>query len=80
MTEHDFEVLVEDGGAPMQLIVLTDEKGISYEYYGAPFNDQEPRIKSLYVGPILTRNDVLDYLEFGPAGEEFADLGKALIN
>jgi hypothetical protein len=34
----------------------------------------------LYVGPIITRDEVLDYLEFGPGGEEFADLGKTLIN
>ena len=82
MTEHDFKGTIEVGteDVSMQLIVLTDENGISYEYYGAPFKDREPRIKSLYVGPLLDKNDVLDYLEFGPAGEEFADLGKTRIN
>lgn len=82
MTEQDFKGTVEVGteDVSLQLIVLTDENGISYEYYGAPFKDREPRIKSLYVGPLLTRDDVLDYLEFGPAGEEFADLGKTRIN
>jgi hypothetical protein len=80
MIESDFKVDVDPGNQPMQLIVLTDDKGISYEYYGAPFNDREPRIKSLYVGPVLTKDEVLDYLEFGPGGEEFADLGKTLIN
>jgi hypothetical protein len=82
MTEQDFTGKIEIGteDVPMQLIVLTDENGISYEYYGAPFRDREPRIKSLYVGPILSKDDVLDYLEFGPGGEEFHDLGKTLIN
>jgi len=82
MTEHDFKGTVEVGmeDVPMQLIVLTDENGISYEYYGAPFKDREPRIKSLYVGPVLSKDDVLDYLEFGPGGEEFSDLGKTRIN
>jgi hypothetical protein len=82
MTEQDFKGTIEVGmeDVPMQLIVLTDENGISYEYYGAPFKDREPRIKSLYVGPLLDKNDVLDYLEFGPGGEEFADLGKTRIN
>jgi len=78
--ESDFKVEVDPGDQPLQLIVLTDVNGVSYEYYGAPFKDHEPRIKSLYVGPILTRDEVLDYLEFGPGGEEFADLGKTLIN
>ena len=80
MIESDFKVEVDPGDQPLQLIVLTDVNGVSYEYYGAPFKDHEPRIKSLYVGPILTRDEVLDYLEFGPGGEEFADLGKTLIN
>jgi hypothetical protein len=80
MIESDFKVEMDPGHQPLQLIVLTDANGISYEYYGAPFKDHEPRIKSLYVGPIITRDEVLDYLEFGPGGEEFADLGKTLIN
>ena len=80
MLETDFKVEMEPGHQPLQLIVLTDAHGISYEYYGAPFKYHEPRIKSLYVGPIITRDEVLDYLEFGPGGEEFADLGKTLIN
>jgi hypothetical protein len=82
MTEHDFKGTIEVGteDVSLQLIVLTDETGISYEYYGAPFKDREPRIKSLFVGPILSKDDVLDYLEFGPGGEEFSDLGKTRIN
>lgn len=82
MIEQDFKGTVEvaEGDVQMQLIVITDENGISYEYYGAPFKDREPRIKSLYVGPLLDKNDVLDYLEFGAGGEEFPDLGKTLIN
>lgn len=82
MIEQDFKGTIEVGTdeVQMQLIVLTDETGISYEYYGAPFKDREPRIKSLYVGPVLSKDDVLDYLEFGPGGEEFSDLGKTRIN
>jgi hypothetical protein len=47
MIESDFKVEIGTEDVPMQLIVLTDENGISYEYYGAPFRDREPRIKSL---------------------------------
>jgi hypothetical protein len=64
MLESDFKVeKMEDGVPSIQVIVLTDENGVSYEYYGAPFMDHIPRIKSMFVGPIVSKEDVIDYFE-----------------
>ena len=65
MVEDDFKVEKLEGEdiPSIQVIVLTDDRGVSYEYYGAPFMDHVPRIKSMFVGPIVCKEDVIDYLE-----------------
>ena len=65
MMEKDFKVepLGADMSPTIQVIVLTDDRGVSYEYYGAPFMDHVPRIKSMYVGPVVDKQDVIEYLE-----------------
>ena len=63
--ERDFKVEKMDMEEvpSIQVIVLTDDRGVSYEYYGAPFMDHVPRIKSMFVGPIVHKDEVIDYLE-----------------
>ena len=65
--EKDFKVEKMDMEEvpSIQVIVLTDDRGVSYEYYGAPFMDHVPRIKSLFVGPVVCKEDVIGYLEEG---------------
>ena len=65
MVENDFKVekLDAEDIPTIQVIVLTDDHGVSYEYYGAPFMDHVPRIKSMFVGPIVHKDEVIDYLE-----------------
>jgi hypothetical protein len=62
MMEKDFKV---ESIPSIQVIVLTDDRGVSYEYYGAPFMDHVPKIKSLFVGPVVCKEDVIEYLEEG---------------
>jgi hypothetical protein len=65
MLEDDLKVqkLPDESIPSIQVIVLTDDRGVSYEYYGAPFMDHVPRIKSLFVGPVVCKEDVIEYLE-----------------
>lgn len=67
MMEKDFKVEQMDMEEvpSIQVIVLTDDRGVSYEYYGAPFMDHVPRIKSLFVGPVVCKEDVIGYFEEG---------------
>lgn len=63
--EKDFKVekMPDESVPSIQVIVLTDDRGVSYEYYGAPFMDHVPKIKSLFVGPVVCKEDVIEYLE-----------------
>lgn len=63
--EKDFKVekMPDESIPSIQVIVLTDDRGVSYEYYGAPFMDHVPKIKSLFVGPVVCKEDVIEYLE-----------------
>ena len=72
MMEKDFKVEKMDMEEvpTIQVIVLTDDRGVSYEYYGAPFMDHVPRIKSMFVGPIVCKEDVIEYFEGGDTWEE----------
>jgi hypothetical protein len=65
MMEKDFKVekMPDESVPSIQVIVLTDDRGVSYEYYGAPFMDHVPKIKSLFVGPVVCKEDVIEYLE-----------------
>ena len=65
MMEKDFKVekMPDESIPSIQVIVLTDDRGVSYEYYGAPFMDHVPKIKSLFVGPVVCKEDVIEYLE-----------------
>ncbi len=67
MMEKDFKVekMPDESIPSIQVIVLTDDRGVSYEYYGAPFMDHVPKIKSLFVGPVVCKEDVIEYLEDG---------------
>jgi hypothetical protein len=67
MMEKDFKVekMPDESIPSIQVIVLTDDRGVSYEYYGAPFMDHVPKIKSLFVGPVVCKEDVIEYLEEG---------------
>lgn len=67
MMEKDFKVEAMEGEdiPSIQVIVLTDDRGVSYEYYGAPFMDHVPKIKNLYIGPVVCKEDVIEYLEEG---------------
>ncbi len=65
--EKDFKVekMPDESIPSIQVIVLTDDRGVSYEYYGAPFMDHVPKIKSVFVGPVVCKEDVIEYLEDG---------------
>jgi len=67
MMEKDFKVekMPDESIPSIQVIVLTDDRGVSYEYYGAPFMDHVPKIKSVFVGPVVCKEDVIEYLEDG---------------
>jgi len=68
MMEKDFKVErmdTEELLTGLQVIVITDDRGFSYEYYGAPFMDHVPKIRSLFLGPVVCKKEVIEYLEQG---------------
>ena len=77
MMEKDFKVekMPDESVPSIQVIVLTDDRGVTYEYYGAPFMDQIPKIKGLFVGPVVCKEDVIEYLEEGFIGLEGSGSG-----
>lgn len=54
-------------GKHLQLVVLTTEEGISYEFFGTPIDVQrfESDIKGIMLGPVIEKEGAIEYLRSG---------------
>lgn len=64
LTEQMFQ---RESPIEMQLVILEDDRGITYEYYGAKIGlgksgELGPRITKVTLGPMIEKDELVEFL------------------